>query len=80
MTDDPELGFALDDLGWLRALAARLAAPGDGEDLVQDTLIASWLHRPRECQDAAQHESARPWLATVLRNRARMNTRARVRR
>src|SRR5262249_29261348 len=46
----------------------------DADDLVQDTAIAAIMHPP------AEDRPLRPWLATVLRNRWRMDVRARARR
>lgn len=64
------------DLPWLRALAARLARgdPDLADDLVQDTLEVASQQAPAEL------ESPRGWLATVLRNRVRMNHRGAARR
>jgi len=56
---------------WLRRLAASLAAPADADDLVQQTWLAA-LRRPPRAEG-----SVRPWLATVLRNFARMGARSR---
>ena len=63
------------ELEGLRALARSLVR-GDTEadDLVQDTAIAAITHPP------AEDRPVRPWLATVLRNRWRMNRRAEARR
>ncbi len=65
----------LRDLDGLRALARSLVH-GDAEtdDLLQDTAIAAITHPPDE------ERPTRPWLATVLRNRWRMNRRAESRR
>ena len=65
----------LRELEGLRALARSLVR-GDAEadDLVQDTAVAAITHPP----DADR--PVRPWLATVLRNRWRMNRRAESRR
>lgn len=65
----------LRELEGLRALARSLVR-GDAEadDLVQDTAIAAITHPPD------QDRPVRPWLATVLRNRWRMNRRAEARR
>lgn len=64
------------ELDWLRNFAATLAASGDDDDLVQDTLIAAWTHAPEVSSD----RPLRPWLAKVARNRSRMNVRSRERR
>ena len=65
----------LDDLEGLRALARSLVhGDAEAEDLLQDTAIAAITHPP----DAER--PARPWLATVLRNRWRMNRRSESRR
>ena len=70
MTDS--LIVALDDVQWLRRLAALLARDADdADDLVQETLVAAWSSAPRDVG-----RPARPWLATVLRNRFRMQRRA----
>lgn len=65
----------LRELEGLRALARSLVR-GDAEadDLVQDTAVAAITHPPDE------DRPVRPWLATVLRNRWRMNRRADARR
>lgn len=65
----------LRELEGLRALARSLVR-GDAEadDLVQDTAVAAITHPPDE------DRPVRPWLATVLRNRWRMNRRADSRR
>src|SRR5262252_7358082 len=56
---------------WLRRLAASLVQPADADDLVQQTWLAA-LRRPPRAEG-----SVRPWLATVLRNFARMGARSR---
>jgi RNA polymerase sigma-70 factor (ECF subfamily) len=67
---------AFDDLQWLRRFAAMLARDLDeADDLVQQTLVVAWADPPRDVERAA-----RPWLATVLRNRFRMQRRADARR
>lgn len=68
--------LALSDLQWLQRFAAMLARDADeADDLVQETLVVAWAHPPRDTE-----ESARPWLATVLRNLFRMQRRAGARR
>lgn len=66
---------AFEDLQWLGAFARRLARdPDEAEELVQETLVTAWSHPP-------QHRAGmRPWLATVLRNRLRMQRRGEARR
>lgn len=66
---------AFEDLQWLGAFARRLARdPDEAEELVQETLVTAWSHPP-------QHGAGiRPWLATVLRNRLRMQRRGDARR
>lgn len=67
---------AFDDLQWLRRFAAMLARDLDeADDLVQETLVVAWADPPRDVG-----RPARPWLATVLRNRFRMQRRADARR
>jgi len=67
---------AFDDLQWLRRFAAMLAKDlDDADDLVQETLVVAWADPPRDVG-----RPARPWLATVLRNRFRMQRRADARR
>lgn len=67
---------ALEDLQWLQRFAARLTSDADdADDLVQETLVASWTSPPRDAGSPL-----RPWLATVLRNRLRMQRRADLRR
>src|SRR5690606_27086800 len=63
------------ELEWLRTLATRLACE-DQDDLVQETVLAAWKNPPRVDPD----RPLRPWLATVARNRARLDARARRRR
>jgi len=68
----PEL--ALEDLRWLRALAARLVRdPHTADDAVQETLVAA-LERPRATS------SVRAWLSAILRNALRQEWRGRARR
>jgi RNA polymerase sigma factor (sigma-70 family) len=63
------------ELAGLHALARSLVlGDADAEDLVQDTAIAAMQHPPEE------DRPVRPWLATVLRNRWRMDRRGRARR
>ena len=73
VTPGPET--VLRELEGLRSLARSLVR-GDAEadDLVQDTAVAAITHPPDE------DRPVRPWLATVLRNRWRMNRRAEARR
>lgn len=60
----------LTETGWMRRLAVRLAGDSHlADDIVQDTWIAA-MRRPPE-----EGESARPWLAKVLRNALRMRVR-----
>jgi RNA polymerase sigma factor (sigma-70 family) len=71
----PSPDAVLDDLEGLRALARSLVhGDSEADDLIQDTAIAAITHPP----DAER--PARPWLATVLRNRWRMNRRTESRR
>lgn len=65
----------LRELEGLRSLARSLVR-GDAEadDLVQDTAVAAITHPP------VADRPVRPWLATVLRNRWRMNRRSEARR
>ncbi|MCY1069219.1 sigma-70 family RNA polymerase sigma factor [Nannocystis sp. RBIL2] len=63
-------------MNWLQRLAAALARDADdAADLVQDTLVTAWSHPP-----ADDGQPLRPWLATVLRNRFRMQLRTQARR
>ncbi len=65
----------LRDLDGLRALARSLVhGEADADDLLQDAAVAAITHPP------ATDRPARPWLATVLRNRWRMDRRASNRR
>lgn len=66
----------LDQLDWLRTLAVRLASYDDADDLVQETVLAAVRRPPQVSAD----RPLRPWLATVVRNRARLESRARRRR
>ena len=66
----------LSELQWLRAFTQRLAGPADVDDLVQDTLAAAWRAGPSRDDG----RSLRPWLARVVRNRARNVARGRMRR
>lgn len=60
--------------GWARALARRLVGDPDmADDLVQETLVASWKHPP------SLDAPLRPWLATVIRNLARTRHRGAAR-
>jgi RNA polymerase sigma factor (sigma-70 family) len=69
----PETVFA--ELEGLRALARSLVhGDTEADDLLQDTAVAAITHPP----DADR--PARPWLATVLRNRWRMDRRTEARR
>lgn len=54
---------ALQDAGWLRALAVQLVGGSSADDLVQDTYLAA-LDRRAEPRDW------RAWLATVMRRKA----------
>ncbi len=68
--------LALSDLQWLQRFAAMLARDADdADDLVQETLVAVWANPPQDAE-----RTARPWLATVLRNLFRMQRRAGARR
>ncbi len=58
----------LGDGAWMRRLAAALVGR-DGDDLVQDTWLAVLRRRPRGL------ERPRAWLATVMKNAARMRAR-----
>jgi len=63
------------ELEGLRALArALVSGAADAEDLVQDTAVTAIVHPPE------LDRPVRPWLATVLRNRRRMDRRAESRR
>jgi RNA polymerase sigma-70 factor (ECF subfamily) len=65
----------LGELEGLRALARSLVhGDADADDLMQETAIAAITHPPDD------DRPARPWLATVLRNRWRMDRRGRSRR
>lgn len=76
MTGSGSITVALDDMQWLRRFAAMLARDADeADDLVQETLVAAWTSPPPDTG-----RPARPWLATVLRNRFRMQRRAGARR
>jgi RNA polymerase sigma-70 factor (ECF subfamily) len=70
-----QLEALLAESQWLHRLAAHLVrSSADADDLVQETFVAV-LRRP---PDASR--PARPWLAEVLRNLARMGARSGVRR
>jgi RNA polymerase sigma factor (sigma-70 family) len=63
------------ELAGLHALARSLVhGDADADDLLQETAIAAMEHPPD------QDRPVRPWLATVLRNRWRMDRRGRARR
>lgn len=65
----------LDEVGWVRALAARLAEDtARAEDLAQRTLVAALERRP------GGDRPLRPWLARVLRRLARHERRGDARR
>src|SRR5262245_58322146 len=73
MIGDVEGQDLLAHAAWLRRLARELIRdPGAAEDAVQDTFVAA-LRRP-----PGGEGPVRPWLATVLRNFARMRGRARA--
>lgn len=64
------------ELAGLHALARSLVhGDADADDLLQDTALAAMAHPPDDPERAL-----RPWLATVLRNRWRMDRRGRARR
>jgi RNA polymerase sigma-70 factor (ECF subfamily) len=68
MTDYPEELVA--QFGWIRRLARAVAQDAAlGDDLAQETLLAALQKRPD------LHRPLRPWLATILRNFARMRAR-----
>jgi RNA polymerase sigma-70 factor (ECF subfamily) len=61
--------------GWLRRLACGLLRDSDeAEDVVQESMVAAWKKPP------ALDRDVRPWLAEVVRNRARDQARGRRRR
>jgi RNA polymerase sigma-70 factor (ECF subfamily) len=60
----------------MRRVALRLASPGDGEDVVQNALLAAWKHRRRF--DPARGTAA-SWLMTITVNEARKSHRGRHR-
>jgi RNA polymerase sigma factor (sigma-70 family) len=63
------------ELAGMRALARSLVhGDADADDLVQETAVAAMEHPPDT------DRPVRPWLATVLRNRWRMDRRGRARR
>src|SRR5690242_1610581 len=67
----------LRELAGLRALAQSLVhGDADADDLLQETAIAAITHPPT----LDEEQTARPWLAKVLRNRWRMDRRSRSRR
>lgn len=69
------LGRLLARAGWLRRLARALVWDSDAaEDIVQETAIAAWLHRPDEDRPLA------PWLAKVARHEAADHRRGEQRR
>jgi len=68
--DPARIDSLLTHAEWLRSLALRLVGDADlADDVVQDTWISALRSPPRV--DA----SARPWLATVLRNLVRQRSR-----
>jgi RNA polymerase sigma-70 factor (ECF subfamily) len=65
----------LEHSAWARALARQLVADAaTADDLVQDTWLAAMLRPP------LRGVPVRPWLASALRNAARMSTRTDARR
>jgi RNA polymerase sigma factor (sigma-70 family) len=60
----------------MRRVALRLASPGDGEDVLQNAVLAAWKHRRRF--DPARG-SAASWLTTITANEARKSHRGRRR-
>ncbi|MEM7308659.1 MAG: sigma-70 family RNA polymerase sigma factor [Planctomycetota bacterium] len=68
---DQALDDLLAEMGWLRALARRLARDGAAaDDLAQGALVAALEHPPRPGRPL------RPWLAAVVRNLARATRRS----
>jgi RNA polymerase sigma-70 factor (ECF subfamily) len=64
----PDPARLLAEVGWLRALAARLVGRAElAEEVVQETLLAAIERRPRH----ASERGMRAWLAAVARNLAR---------
>jgi RNA polymerase sigma-70 factor (ECF subfamily) len=57
----------------MRRIAWRLGRPGDGDDVLQNALIAAWRHRDRFDQARG---SARAWLARITVNEARKSLRS----
>lgn len=64
----------LEHKNWLRRLACSLVGENEADDLVQDVFLKAVRHTPEI------HGSTKGWLATVLRNRARMHFRTNSRR
>ena len=64
---------AVEEVAWLRRLAARVAGGAQADDLAQDALLAA-LRGRRPAGDR------RRWLAGILRNLARLEHRRRLRR
>lgn len=64
----------LQHAGWLRSLAGRLVGESGADDLVQETYLAAIRSPPDE------DRPAKPWLARVARNAAKMTFRADSRR
>ena len=66
-------------VGWVRALALRLARdPAEADDATQETLVSALTSRPERVLDGKQ--DVRPWLGRVLGNALRMRRRAALRR
>lgn len=64
----------LEQATWMRRLAGALVTGGAADDVAQDAWVSALEHPP------APDRAPRPWLGKVLRNAARMHTRARLRR
>lgn len=78
MARTTDLDGLLRHRGWIQALAADLVGDAHrAEDVVQETWVAALERRPG---GPAAGEPARPWLALVARNLARMTLRGESRR
>ena len=76
---DPQL--VLRHTQWLRRLATGLVGEGpDAEDLIQETWLAAVRRPPRALGQTPEEAGLRSWLASVLRNRARVRLRSSNRR
>ncbi|HEX6838235.1 MAG TPA: RNA polymerase sigma factor [Polyangia bacterium] len=76
MAEDPNTLAAalLEEVGWVRELAAQLVGPGAADDVAQDAWMAATRSKP------TTGEPLRPWLGVVVRKLAHTRKRSEARR